>query len=103
MKWKHFLIGAACGLATGWLVQTFFHNNQLLSSEEVIKKVKDSLKTEGKISGSWIITKPETLERDLITYQVYRGGITKLTDNDEINMEFLADAKTGTILEVKKI
>ncbi|NCU18951.1 PepSY domain-containing protein [Pallidibacillus pasinlerensis] len=103
MKIKHFLMGATCGFAVGFLAQAFLKNNQFLSSEDVIKKVKDALKTDGRISGSWIMTKPETLERNMITYHVYRGGITKLTDTEQINMEFLADAKTGTILEVEKI
>lgn len=103
LKVKHFLIGAACGIAASCLTHFVLKNNQLLSSEEVIKKVKAALKSDGKISGTWIITKPETVERNMITYQVYRGGITKLTESDQINMEFLADAKTGTILEVEKI
>jgi predicted small secreted protein len=103
MKIKNFLIGTACGFVAGWAFQSYLKDSKLYSSEEVLKRVKEAIKKDGKIIGSWIVTKPETIDRHSVSYQVYRGGITKLTEEKQINVEFLADAKSGTILEIEKL
>ena len=64
--------------------------------------MKSILAKDGKVIGSWIMTKPETIERDSIEYKVYQGGITKQLDDQQFNISFIVDAKTGTILEIEK-
>lgn len=99
MKWKGFLLGALTGIAVGWLTKTIT-DNQYYSPEEVLQNVKKRMKPKGKITGSWIMTNPEQIDMNTISYQVYRGGITCINDEEKSNFEFLADAKTGTIIEL---
>lgn len=102
MKVKDFLIGAACGLAAGAITTAILTNQTLVSSEEVLHKIKKLLNEHGRITGSWIMTKPEIVERNSLSYRAYRGGITCIEDHTSVNYEFLADAKTGTVLELKE-
>lgn len=74
-------------------------NRSKFSSEKILHLIKNTAGANGKVTGSWIMTKPETLNQNSFTYQAYRGGITKIEDNDEKHFEFLADANTGEILE----
>lgn len=103
MSRKGFVAGLLCGIALGWASQKIITENRTFSSEEILNKVKNSVETSGRVIGSWIMAKPETIERDSIPHQVYRGGITQLEGENENHFEFLADAKTGKILEWSKI
>ncbi|WP_062354899.1 PepSY domain-containing protein [Bacillus kwashiorkori] len=101
-KWKGIIIGTVCGLAIGWASKTLVEKKNF-SSEEVLHKVKKELVNSGKtrkIIGSWIVCTPEKFVKDMLTYKVFRGGVTMLTDNEQTTYEFIADAKTGTILDL---
>ena len=102
MNWKSFLGGVAIGITIGILACKTVEQGKL-SSDEVLTKVKNELKNNGKITGSWIIAIPETLRKNDLEYQVYRGGITRVIDGITDSFEFLADIKTGTILELEKL
>ncbi|KIO66725.1 hypothetical protein B4065_2269 [Caldibacillus thermoamylovorans] len=100
MNKKSFLAGIMCGIAFGFLSsKAMTENRSKFSSEEILHLIKNTAGANGKVIGSWIMTKPETLNQNSFTYQAYRGGITKIEDNDEKHFEFLADANTGEILE----
>ena len=43
---------------------------------------------------------PETYVKDELTYKVYRGGVTRNLDGKREQFEFVADSKTGTLLEL---
>ena len=103
MNWKSFFSGVAIGLAIGIFAAKTTEKLGTLNSEDVLAKVKNELKKKGKITGSWIIAQPETYQKNDLTYQVYRGGITCLQDHQSTTYEFLADAKTGTVLELNKL
>jgi len=100
MSKKNFLAGIMCGIAFGFFSSKAITNNRSkFSSEEILHIIKSTAGPNGKVTGSWIMTKPETLKKNSFTYQAYRGGITKIEDDDEKHFEFLADANTGEILE----
>ena len=101
MNWRDFMFGAACGIAAGLLAKTLFGENEYISSEEILQRVKKS--TGGKIIGTWIIINPETVLINSLSYKAYRGGITQLTESGQKSYEFLADAKTGTIISWEEI
>ncbi|WP_442885205.1 PepSY domain-containing protein [Anoxybacillus sp.] len=98
MRIKTFLTGIVVGAATAYIWNEWQHN-RLISSEQALQKAKQAFQQTGEITGSWIQTTVETVEKNGLRYNIYRGGITRPTGA----YECLIDAKTGTIIEAKKL
>ena len=101
MNWKSFLLGATVGYAAAIATKELLDPSRNPSPEKVLADVKERVKKNGKIYGSWIVMKPEVYVKDELTYEVYRGGVTRNTDDKRQQFEFVADRKTGTILELR--
>lgn len=100
MNWKSFLIGAGAGLVAGYLANEAVKQSSLVSGEKVLQNVKLAFKENGSVDGSWIKFRPEEYEKYNVKTEVYRGGITTKQDGETKQFEFLADAKTGTVIDV---
>ena len=46
--------------------------------------------------------KTEPFTNNVITMDVYRGGISRMKNGEPEQFEFAADAKTGTVVELTK-
>lgn len=103
MNWKSFLIGAAVGVIGGYTVKTAISHKTKVSPERVLNQVKSLFKENGPISGSWIHMAAEPYEKHQIQYQVYKGGISQKNDGKNEQYEFVADAYTGTLLDVRRL
>ncbi|WP_369902238.1 PepSY domain-containing protein [Bacillus manliponensis] len=101
MNWKSVLAGIGIGFAAGYVVANKIQEQAHISSDKALKMVKEAFENKGEITGSWVHMVPETFEKYDLTYDVYRGGITTALDDIQERFEFLVDAKTGTILEIK--
>ncbi|WP_409289877.1 hypothetical protein V1498_04765 [Peribacillus sp. SCS-26] len=99
MNWKSFALGALAGFAAGYGAK-MARQSADTPPETILSHVKSVLKKDGRIQGSWIIMKPEAYEHHSIPYTVYRGGITKVSGDMNEQYEFIADSKTGTILNL---
>ncbi|KIL43895.1 PepSY domain-containing protein [Jeotgalibacillus soli] len=102
MNWKDITIGAAIGLAAGIAISQSTTRAVSVSADKVLKDVKNAFKQHGAIDGSWIQMKPEEYEIHAVKNQVYRGGISRHKGNELEQFEFIADAKTGTVMDVYK-
>lgn len=100
MKWKTFLLGAAAGLVVGVITREIIDQTVNISPEKILADAKKRIKKDGKIYGSWIMMKPETYQKNEVEYDVYRGGITRHLNGVQEQFDFVADAKTGTLLEL---
>lgn len=103
MNWKTFIAGVAVGLAGGYCLSETLKNKLPLSGETVLADVKAAFKKEGKINGSWLQTKPEDYQKHAIQTKIYRGGITRQINGEPQHFEFIADAYTGTVLDVYQL
>jgi predicted small secreted protein len=103
MRLKSFLFGVAVGAISGYASNKYLSNQGFISAEKVLETAKDRFKAQGPISGSWIHMKVEPYDMNNLTYQVYKGGISKKSKNGQQRIEFIADAKTGTLLDVYSI
>ncbi|MGD7044283.1 hypothetical protein [Jeotgalibacillus proteolyticus] len=103
MNWKDVTIGAAVGLAAGYAISQGTSKAVSVPADKVLQDVKNQFKKRGSIDGSWIQMKPEEHEILAIKNQVYRGGISRHQGNELEQFEFIADAKTGTVMDVYKI
>lgn len=104
MKVKDFLAGVLTGVAAGIVVsKTIDRVNPNIAADSVLKNIKESFNEEGPIDGSWIVMKTEPFKNDVISMEVYRGGISRIMNGELEQFEFAADAKTGTVVELSKV
>lgn len=103
MNWKSFFVGAAVGLIGGYVVKEVIDQKTNVSPEKVLEQVKKQFKQNGPINGSWIHMEAEPYEKQQIHYRVYKGGISKNNNGSTEQFEFIADAQTGTLLEIRSL
>ncbi|WP_066311102.1 PepSY domain-containing protein [Bacillus sp. FJAT-29814] len=101
MNWKSFALGVSVGILAGFAAKTVISSTTNVSPEKVLENVKDHFKQNGPISGSWIHMKAEPFEKHQVQYQVYKGGISKNNNGKTEQFEFIADASTGALLDVR--
>lgn len=102
MAMKRFVVGLGIGLAAGYLLRPQMEADKI-TPERALREVKKIMSQNHTISGSWIHMLPETIEKNNITYEVYRGGITTTEEDETVQHEFFVDAKTGTLLQLETI
>ena len=100
LNWKSFLFGAAVGVIGGYILSETLEEKLSLSGETVLSNVKQAFKKEGTIDGSWIQMQPENYQKYAIKTKVFRGGISKVENGERQQYEFLADAYTGTVIDL---
>jgi predicted small secreted protein len=104
MRWKTFILGVAVGALSGYATNKYISTQSFITAEKVLEGAKNRFKEQGPISGSWIHMKVEPFNKNHLTYQVYKGGISRnSTSGNREQFEFIADAKTGTLLDVYSI
>ncbi|MDQ0272223.1 PepSY domain-containing protein [Cytobacillus purgationiresistens] len=99
MNWKSFVLGIGLGLAGGYITRELLSEKIEVSPEKALHNAKAAFKEVGSISGSWIHMKKEPYEKGQLHYEVYKGGISRHTGEEVKQYEFIADAKTGVILD----
>ncbi|WP_258007259.1 hypothetical protein [Staphylococcus sp. 17KM0847] len=67
-------------------------------------KVIDSVKAYFKnVTGSYIVYEPTTYRKFGIEYEVYKGGITAIRNNEVYHYTFIADAYDGQVIDIIEI
>ena len=101
MNRKDFLIGASLGFIIGYLIGDQLDYFQKLTPERALQYAKETFQKNGPINGSWIYMKPEKIEKNGLTYNTYRGGISRNIDGENHQSDFYIDIETGAIIDVK--
>ena len=99
LNWKTFLIGVSTGAAVGIALRECIAKKQTVSAETALANAKKAFKKHGPIQGSWIQMEKQPYKKSFLDYEVYIGGISRLEDHETVQYEFIADSKTGTILD----
>ncbi len=103
----YFKNGLALGLGVGvlgGLASAFWYLNQkAMNADEVLSKIKEAFLKEGPIEGSWIQFEKKPLQKFAIKSKTYTGGITRKEDEELVQYEFIADAYTGTVLDIYRL
>lgn len=100
MKWAKFLIGLGIGFTCGYLAAKTVEKTSAITPEKALQSVKKSLAEMGKIESSWMMMTPETYQKNGLTYQVYRCGITLRTGDSLKKFEVVCDATSGVIIDI---
>ncbi|MGX7013003.1 PepSY domain-containing protein [Vagococcus silagei] len=96
-------VGLIIGLASGALATYWYKKNRTLSADDILEQVKTAFLQEGPIEGSWIHFKKEPAQKFAIKSKVYTGGISRIEDGDLAQYEFIADAHTGSIVDIYRL
>ncbi|MGY3750799.1 PepSY domain-containing protein [Vagococcus acidifermentans] len=108
MCFKHGLLagavtGTVLGLASGVLLTSLYFNKKTIHADTILETVKKAFLSEGPIEGSWIHLTKDPLQRFAIKTQTYTGGISRMEDGQLVQYEFVADAYTGTVLDIYRL
>jgi|SRR5690625_2941421 len=98
-----FALGIGLGFAAGYFFREQFNGLRKLTPEKALQRAKETLQQAGPINGSWIYMKPEIIERNGLTYNTYRGGISRNIDGDNKQYDFHIDIETGAIIDVSEV
>lgn len=103
MKLQDFMLGVATGLAAAIVIKQASEKiSPFMPANQVLNNVKAEFKKETPIDGSWIYMKTEDFHNGVTTIPVYRGGITRMVNEEIEYFEFAADARSGVIVELVK-
>ena len=97
------VLAAGLGIAIGYLLKEQLDENRKLSPEKALQYAKDTFQKNGPINGSWIYIKPEKIDKNGLTYNTYRGGISRNIDGENKQFDFYVDIETGAIIDTQPI
>lgn len=97
--------GAAFGFGavTGWFAKEYVDKNRPIHGDDILNKMKNLFLEEGPIEGSWIELTKVPLRKFAYKTDVYYGGISRLEQGELVQYEFIADAYTGSIMDVYRV
>ncbi|SJZ71966.1 Predicted small secreted protein [Pilibacter termitis] len=98
--------GLGCGIVLGAGISFGIYSlvaNRKLSSKAILRKVRRHFAKEGEIRGSFIHQEIEHFPQMDVSIPVYRGGIVRLENEMLVSYEFLADSKTGVLVDFQQI
>lgn len=104
MKLRDFLLGVVTGLAAAIIIKEASEKiSPYMSANQVLENIKREFKKDAPIDGSWIFMKVEPFKNGLIELPVYRGGISRVINGETETYEFVADAISGIVVELKLV
>lgn len=87
----------------GFLMGKSMQRRQYMTADVILERVKQAFRKESAVEGAWINDHPQQHTQFAIHTMVYTGGISRLEDHNLVQYEFTADAKTGSILKIKRV
>lgn len=97
------IIGAVLSFVIGFF--TFFLVDQKtpVNADKILNRVKEQFKEDGPIEGSWIEMTKVPWKKYSYETKVYYGGISRIEEGQVQQYEFVADAYTGTVMDIYKV
>lgn len=96
-------LGIGVGVLGGIASALWYHKKRTVDADSVLNTVREAFLKEGPIEGSWIEFQQKPLRKFAVHSKTYTGGVTRIEDGQTVQYEFLADAYTGTIIEVNRL
>jgi len=104
---KYFAPLAVIALVVSFLMgaTTFFFAEKKIpvSADRILEMVKKEFKKEGPIEGSWIEMTKVPWEKYNYQTKVYYGGVSRFEEGKITQYEFIADAYTGSVMDIYKV
>ena len=99
---RNVFLVASIGFVLGFMLRDQLEERKM-TPEKALKLAKETFRKNWPINGSWIYAKPESIEKNGLTYETYRGGITRNIDGKNEQFGFYIDIETGAIIDLFKI
>src|SRR5690625_6747649 len=97
MSRKRVVLAAGLGIAIGYLLKEQLDENKKISPEKALQYAKETFQKNGPINGSWIYIKPEKIDKNGLTYNTYRGGISRNVDGENKQFDFRSEEHTSEL------
>lgn len=97
------VLGVSLGIIGGIASTLWYQKKRTIDADIVLENVKEAFLNEGPIEGSWIEFEQKPLRKFAIRSKTYTGGISRLEDGVRVQYEFIADAYTGTVIDVTRV
>lgn len=97
------IVGFIIAFGLGMIAENQLAKRRTLSPDAILSQVKQEFKAEGPIEGSWIEMKHVPWKNFAHETAVYFGGITRCERGEFVPYEFIADAYTGSLIDVYRI
>lgn len=91
------------GVAIGWFAHKYATEKRPIHADDILEKVKKMFLKEGPIEGSWIELTKVPLRKFAYETDVYYGGISRLEEGELVQYEFIADAYSGSVMDIYRI
>ncbi|WP_080146123.1 hypothetical protein [Marinilactibacillus piezotolerans] len=96
-------IGFIVSFLLGFLLYPKVSKKQTIHADTILEQVKDQFREEGPIDGSWIELTKVPWKKFAYSTDVYYGGISRLEENVLVQYEFIADAYTGSLIDLYRV
>lgn len=77
--------------------------NKAVNPDRILNHVKTDFRKDGPIEGSWIEMTKVPWSKYSYEAEVYYGGLSRFDEGILTHYEFVADAYTGSLLDIYKI
>ena len=94
-----FLFSFLFGALTFFLID----KNKPINPDRILNHVKREFRADGPIEGSWIEMTKVPWSKHSYSAEVYYGGLSRFENGLRQQYEFIADAHTGSIIDLYKI
>lgn len=95
-----FILGASIVAISGICSALWYNKKRHIHADDVLNRVKKAFLQEGPIEGSWIEFEKKTRRKFALQSETYVGGISRWEDQSLVSYEFVADASTGTVIDI---
>lgn len=97
------VLGFILSLLLGVLIHSQVSKRQTLDADDILEDVKKQFRSEGPIDGSWIELTKVPWKKFAYETDVYYGGVSRVEENDLVQYEFIADAYTGSVIDLYRV
>lgn len=97
------VFGFVFSLLLGFLIHSEVSKRQTISADTILENLKNHFREEGPIDGSWIEMTKVPWKKFAYETSVYYGGISRVEENKLVQYEFIADAYTGSLIDIYRI
>ncbi|SFH71318.1 PepSY domain-containing protein [Pisciglobus halotolerans] len=91
------------GVAAGFGLSRYMQKHKPMNGDKILERVKKAFLEEGPIEGSWIELTKVPLNKFALKTKAYYGGISRMEEDQLIQYEFIADAYTGSVLDIYRL
>lgn len=97
------IVGAILSFFAGFFAYFLVDQKTPVNADKILNRVKVQFKEEGPIEGSWIEMTKVPWKKYSYETKVYYGGISRIENGQVAQYEFVADAYSGTLMDVYKV